>query len=100
VNCPQGAAKARRHTSLHLDESHHASLGAGVFDYEIDISVSTAEAAVENPPPARLEPLLCDPLASLAQNLPCCLHEAILPKPETGATSRQKPNNRIVADSQ
>lgn len=66
VDGRDGASELGTPSSLDLHERHHAVL----LDYEIDVAMPGAEAALHDAPPPASEPPLRYPLAQLAQCLP------------------------------
>lgn len=72
VNRAKGTAIPGRHTGLDLDERDEASLSAHALDDEIDVPMTASESPLYDSPALSDQPLLCDPLASPPQLLPCC----------------------------
>ena len=72
VNGAKRTSVPGRHTGLDLDERDEASLSAHAFDDEIDVTMTASESPLDDSPALPDQPLLCDPLASPTQLLPCC----------------------------
>jgi len=66
VNRQQRAAEFWTFPRLHLDERH----GSVAFHHEIDVTMSSSEASLNDPPSPPPEPPLGDSLSEFTKRLP------------------------------